>query len=271
MRPWWVATRVVLMPMFLFFLFFSGTHIAALMKRKSLAQLRSIGLTSNELCGRYGNKTMEPIYKISRSNKAHCIKTCFVCPLLNQPLLLLLLLFRLMFTGSALLGHGTLTALDLQRNGITADGGRALAESLRTNTALVHLQIGGGNDEVNKDFISKKLIQTRTLANGMLHAILLGNSHVDAVDRKKQTCLHIAADAGSVEVARRLLSPELNAQSDLRNFRSLTPLHCAIESRDAPMITVLLSQTECDLTLSDSVGTHCLGHGCCGVLVVLVV
>ena len=214
-------------------------------------------------------KPWNPFIKSVGPTQTHCIKTCFVCPVLNQPLFLLsfllsflLLLVRLMCTGSALEGHGTLTALDLQRNGITADGGRALAESLRTNTALVQLQIGGGNDEVNKDFISKKLIQTRTLANGMLQAILLGNSHVDAVDRKKQTCLHIAADAGSVEVARRLLSPELNAQSDLRNFRSLTPLHCAIESRDAPMITVLLSQTECDLTLSDSVGTRCFGTDC---------
>ncbi len=201
-----------------------GQHIANLMSRRSFAKIQYIGLASNELCGRYGNQTMEPIYKISKS----------------------------------LINHSTLTTLNLKRNGITSNGGRSLAESLRRNTALTSLIIGGNSDEVSKDFISKKLIQTRTLANSLLSSIVKDPSTVDNIDRKKQTCLHIAADAGSVDVANRLLSPELNAQSDLRNFRSLTPLHCAIESRDAPMITVLLSQADCDLSLSDSVGDTCL-------------
>ena len=199
-------------------------HIAALVSRKSLLNISDLGLSNNELCGRYGNINKDAIFELALS----------------------------------LEGHETLTRLDIQRNGVEADGGRALAEALRQNTSLTELKIGGGNDQVNQDFISKTLITSRTLSNQMLLEILNGDREIDAVDRKKQTALHIAADAGSVQVAQRLLSPELNAQSDLRNFRSLTPLHCAVESRDAPMITVLLSQGDADLTLHDAVGDTCL-------------
>jgi Ran GTPase-activating protein (RanGAP) involved in mRNA processing and transport len=201
-----------------------GEHIGAMMQRRSLVSLRELGLSNNELCGRYGQKTSAPIFQLASS--------------LEQ--------------------HETLTKLDVQRNGVLVEGGRSLAEALRLNTSLIELRLGGGEDDVNKDFISKKLILNRTLANSMLSEILCGKRDVDHVDRKKQTALHVAADAGAVEVARRLLSPELRAQSDLRNFRSLTPLHCAVEARDAPMITVLLSHGDADLTLHDAVGDTCL-------------
>ena len=200
-----------------------GMHIAKLVQRRSLLVLADLGLADNEMCGMYGPiKTSESLFVLSH----------------------------------ALEKNETLTRLDLRRNGTTSDGGRSIAESLRRNTALRELSLGGGEDAVTHDFISNKLIQTRTRANRMLFDIIAGNNKIDHIDRKKQTALHVAADAGSVDVARRLL--QLNAQSDVRNFRSLTPLHCAVESRDAPMITELLCHGDVDLSLCDSVGDTCL-------------
>ena len=126
------------------------------------------------------------------------------------------------------------------------------------NTSLTELRLGGQHDAVKDDIISMRLIAARTNANAALQKIISGEQMVDYADRKKQTALHLAADAGSVMVAQRLMAPELNAQRDLRNFRSLTPLHCAVEARDAPMITVLLSGFDVDLTVPDHVGDTCL-------------
>ena len=217
-----------------------GMHIAKLVQRRSLLVLADLGMADNEMCGLYGPiKTSESLFVLSH----------------------------------ALEKHETLTRLDLRRNGTTSDGGRSIAESLRRNTALRELFLGGGEDQVTRDFISNKLIQTRTRANRMLFDIIAGNNQIDHIDRKKQTALHVAADAGSVDVARRLL--QLHAQSDLRNFRSLTPLHCAVESRDAPMITELLCHGDVDLSLCDSVGDTCLhkavraGDGALAALLIL--
>jgi hypothetical protein len=201
-----------------------ATHIAALLRRRSLGAIQDLGLASNEITGRYGAATSGPVVALS----------------------------------TALEGHETLSCLDLQRNGISVDGGRALAEALRRNTALTQLRLGGANDAVKGDIISMRLIAARTKANAALGRILAGEQMVDEADRKKQTALHLAADAGSVLVAQMLLAPELNAQRDLRNFRSLTPLHCAVEARDAPMITVLLGGFDVDLSVPDHVGDTCL-------------
>lgn len=115
-------------------------HIAALLKRNSLASINDIGLSSNELTGRYGSKTLEPIQLLASS--------------LNK--------------------HDTLMRLDLKRNSISPDGGRALAEALRMNTALTELCLGGENDSVKSDIISMKLIAARTRANKALQRIIRG-------------------------------------------------------------------------------------------------
>ena len=209
--------------------------IASMLSRGSLASLQTLNVSNNDLCGMYGEEDLDAAKQLR----------------------------------DGIAAHEALTALDLSHNAVTIDCGKIIVEGLRKNTSLTQLELAKGNHPTKGTIL---LCEGRCLANQRLAAICAGAEDVDDYDERRRTALHIASSHGCSAVIDRLLG-EFDAATDVVERRNFTPLHCAVEVRDAPAIAALLA-AGCDVDSQDKKGDTVLhkavrsGDGALAVLLV---
>ena len=191
--------------------------IASILSRGSFTAIRTLDLSHNSLCGKYGNTDESAVIALA----------------------------------GAVRGHETLTDLNLVDNQVTVAAGQAFVEALRFNTSLTQLQLGGGDPVVGNEDVMRG-IDLCTGSNALIREIVDGVKDIDDTDSKRRTALHHAVLAQSVAGIEKLID-DLDADRNVLDARRYTPLREAVGMRYAPTIAALLSR-EVDINLPDRFG-----------------